>query len=583
MRTLAMYSDWKRWTVAALLISSVALAQTPAQSPPETSVIEGFVVRMGSGEPLAKAQVMLRPEQGRRPVFGALTDSGGRFRVANIRPGSYRLHVERDGYVDQQYGQVSPARPGTVLLLEPGQEVKDVVISLAPTGTISGQIFDEDGEPIEGATVRALWYDYEDGEKVLSRSRSAETNDLGEYRLYWLIPHEYYVSATYEDGFRELRTLREAVAASAPLVPPGGGTLAAPPAPVPETLEQIYVDTYYPGVHDPLSASPISLDPGIEIRAINFTLLPTRARAVRGTVVGPFSPEEGVSPNVIIVPRGGVTRNRINLRRDGGRNNRGSRDGSFELTGVAPGSYTVAAILSMGRRDRGRRPLFTGFVDIEVRDEDVEGLVVPVEPGIQLAGQVLVDESASELNVSRLRVRLEPMTGLPIGEPNARVDDDGSFVVNNVPRAPHRVSVTGLPADAYVASARVGGQDVLTSGVQVLPDMPNLEFWISGSGARLDGTVGVGDAPFTGAQVVLIPYDPARTDLYKVASADQYGRFSMRGIVPGNYRVFAWEDAPSGAYRDPEFVRRYEDWGERIRVEKTDQVQVQPRLIPAGN
>ncbi len=546
-------------------------------------MIEGFVVRMGSGEPLAKAQVMLRPERGRRPVFGALTDSDGRFRVANIRPGSYRLHVERDGYVDQQYGQISPARPGTVLVMEAGQEVKDVVINLVPTGTIEGRIFDEDGGPIEGATVRALWYDYEDGEKVLSRSRSVRTNDLGEYRLYWLIPDEYYVSATYQDGFRELRTLREAIAASAPLASPGGSTPPAAPAPMPETLEQIYVDTYYPGVHDPLSASPISVEPGVEIRAISFTLLPTRARAVRGTVVGPFSPEDGVSPDVIIVPRGGVTRNRVNFRRDGDRNNRRSRDGSFELTGVAPGSYTVAAILRMGRRDRGSRGLFTGFVDIEVRDEDVEGLVVPVEPGIQLDGRVLVDESANELNVSRLRVRLEPMTGLPIGEPNARVHDDGSFVVDNVGRAPHRVSMTGLPRDAYVASARVGGQDVLSSGIHVVPDMPSLEFWISGSGARLDGIVGVGDTPFTGAQVVLIPADSVRTDLYKTASADQYGRFSMRGIAPGDYRVFAWEDAPSGAYRDPEFVRRYEEWGQRIRVEQADRVQVQPRVIPAGN
>ncbi len=578
-----MYTHRKMWTAVALLVSSVALAQTPIQSPQETSVIEGFVVRLGSGEPLAQAQVILRPEQGRRPVFGALTDSGGRFRVANIRPGSYRLHVERDGYVDQQYGQVSPARPGTVLVLEPGQEAKDVVISLVPTGAISGRIFDEDGNPIEGATVRALWYDYVDGEKVLSRSRSANTNDLGEYRLYWLIPDEYYVSATYEDRFRDLRTLREAVAAAAPLPAPGSGTLPAAQAPMPETLAQTFVATYYPGVNDPLSASPISVDPGVEIRAINFTLLPTRAQSVRGTVVGPFSPEEGVSPNVIIVPRGGVTRNRISFRRDRDRNDRGSRDGRFELTGVAPGSYTVAASVSMGRQDRGNRRLFTGFVDIEVRDEDVEDLVVPVEPGIQVSGQVLIDESANELNVSRLRVRLEPMTGLPIGEPNARVDDDGSFVVNNVPRAPHRVSVTGLPADAYLASARVGGQDVLTSGVQVVPDLPGLEFWISGSGARLDGAVAVGDAPFTGAQVVLIPDDSARTDLYEVASADQYGRFSMRGIAPGNYRVFAWEDAPSGAYRDLEFVRRYEDWGERIRVEQADQAEAQPRLIPAGN
>ena len=578
-----MYKYRKMWTPVAVLIASVALAQTPIQSPQETSVIEGFVVRLDSGEPLAKAQVILRPEQGRRPVFGALTDLDGRFRVANVSPGSYRLHVEREGYVDQQYGQVSPARPGTVLILAPGQKVKDVVISLVPTGTISGRIFDEDGEPIEGATVRVLWYDYVDGEKVLSRSRSANTNDLGEYRLYWLIPDDYYVSATYEDRFRQLRTLREAVRAAAPLAPPGSGTLPPSGPPMPETLAQIYVATYYPGVNDPLSASPISVGPGVDIRAIDFTLLPTRARAVRGTVIGPFSPEEDASPNVIIVPRGRVTRNRISFRRNGNRNNRGNRDGSFELTGVAPGSYTLAAIVRMGGPDRGSRRLFTGFFDIEVRDEDVGNLIIPVETGIQISGQVLVDESANELDVSRLRVRLDPINRLPIDEPNARVDNDGSFVVNNVPRAGHRLSVTGLPADAYVASARVGGQDVLASGFQVVPEMPGLEFWISGSGARLDGAVGVADAPFTGAQVVLIPDDPARAELYKVASADQYGRFSMRGIAPGNYRVFAWEDAPTGAYRDPEFVRRYEDWGERIRVEHADQVQALPRLIPAGN
>ncbi len=580
---IEMYRYHNTWAPVALLIASVALGQAPVQSPEETSVIEGFVVRLGTGETLANAQLILRPEQGRRPVFGAITDLDGRFRMANISPGSYRLHVERDGYVDQQYGQVSPARPGTVLVLEPGQEVTDVVISLVPTGSISGRIFDEDGAPVEGATVRVLWYDYVDGQKVLTRSRSANTNDLGEYRLYWLIPDEYYVSATYEDRFRELSTLREAVRAAAPSAASVRGLQSATPAPIPETLAQTYVATYYPGVSDPLSASPIAVDPGLEIRAIDFTLLPTRARAVRGRVIGPFSSQEGVAPNVIIVPRGGVTRNQVTFRRNRNRNSRSSEDGSFALTGVGPGSYTVAAMLRMDRPGGGGRQTFTGFVDIEVRDEDVTDLIVPVEPGIQISGQILVDESAKDLNVSRLRVRLEPMNALPTGAPNARVDADGRFVVNNVPRAPHRVSVRGLPTDAYVASARVGGQDVLASGVGIAPDLPGLDFWISGAGARLDGAVEVGDQPFTGAQVVLIPDDAGRTDMYKVASADQYGRFSMQGIAPGNYAVYAWEDAPSGAYRDPEFVRRYEDWGERIRVEQAEQVQARPPLIPAGN
>ena len=207
----------KMAVLIGLLASSAALGETPwpteGQETEDPAFIAGYVVRIGSGGPLGKAQVLLRPEQGRSPVFGAVTDSSGRFVVANIRAGNYRLYVERDGYVDQQYGQLSPSRPGMVLVLAPGQQVEDVLISLVPTGTIAGRVFDEDGEPIVGASVRALRYDYHDGEKVLTRVREAETNDLGEYRLYWLTPGEYYVSATFEDRFRVAAALREAILA----------------------------------------------------------------------------------------------------------------------------------------------------------------------------------------------------------------------------------------------------------------------------------------------------------------------------------------------------------------------------------
>ena len=167
---------------------------------------------------------------------------------------------------------------------------------------------------------------------------------------------------------------------------------------------------------------------------------------------------------------------------------------------------------------------------------------------------------------------------------NVRVEDDGTFVLENVSQASYRVSLTGLSEDAYVAEARVGASDAFGSGIVVTPDIGLLEFWISGAGNRIDGTVAVDSgAVFTGAQVVLIPENPARGDLYEVASADQYGRFSMRGIAPGRYRLFAWEDAPSGAYRDPEFVERYEEFAEPVEAGQGGLIQAQPRLIPAGN
>jgi hypothetical protein len=56
----------------------------------------------------------------------------------------------------------------------------------------------------------------------------------------------------------------------------------------------------------------------------------------------------------------------------------------------------------------------------------------------------------------------------------------------------------------------------------------------------------------------------------------------MRGVAPGRYRIFAWEDAPAGAHEDPSFVRRYEDFGESLEIVPGTPSTARPRLIPAG-
>jgi hypothetical protein len=221
-----------------------------------------------------------------------------------------------------------------------------------------------------------------------------------------------------------------------------------------------------------------------------------------------------------------------------------------------------------------------GFLNIEVGADDVEGLFISVLSSVPVTGRVLVDQSASQINLSRMRVRLQAVGNLPVGSPNGRVEADGTFAIDSVSQTMHRVSLTGLPDGAYVAAAYIGGRDILGDGIQVTGDLGPIEFWVSGSGGTLDGTIRIrSDQTYTGAQVVLIPDDPERNDLYKVASADQYGRFTTTGIAPGSYRAFAWEDAPAGAFQDPGFVNLYEDFGERIEIEQASQSQIQPQLI----
>jgi len=109
-----------------LLVSSLAAQQAPVGSV-EKATIEGLVVSAGTGEPLRRAVVTLRQVQGREASYATSTDASGHFILKDIGLGRYRLWVERNGYVRQEYGQRAANRPGTILTLQPGQYLRDVV------------------------------------------------------------------------------------------------------------------------------------------------------------------------------------------------------------------------------------------------------------------------------------------------------------------------------------------------------------------------------------------------------------------------------------------------------------------------
>ncbi len=107
---------------------------------------------------------------------------------------------------------------------------------------------------------------------------------------------------------------------------------------------------------------------------------------------------------------------------------------------------------------------------------------------------------------------------------------------------------------------------------------------MSSAGGRIDGAVlSEKQEAFTGASVVLIPKGRARDDprFYKTITTDQYGRFTLRGIPPGDYKLFAWEVVERGAYQDAAFLRPYEEQGEPMQVKEGARLSVQVRLIPA--
>ena len=65
---------------------------------------------------------------------------------------------------------------------------------------ISGRVVDEFNEPVSKVYVRAQKASYVQGERVFSVVMETQTNDLGEYRLFGLVPGRYYISALHPDG-----------------------------------------------------------------------------------------------------------------------------------------------------------------------------------------------------------------------------------------------------------------------------------------------------------------------------------------------------------------------------------------------
>ena len=84
--------------------------------------------------------------------------------------------------------------------------------------------------------------------------------------------------------------------------------------------------------------------------------------------------------------------------------------------------------------------------------------------------------------------------------------------------------------------------------------------------------------------VVLIPQEKERRDreaFYQTATSDLSGQFTFKSVVPGEYRVYAWEDVEYTAWMDPDFMKPLESRGEAVSVSESGRPAIQVHLIAA--
>ena len=87
--------------------------------------------------------------------------------------------------------------------------------------------------------------------------------------------------------------------------------------------------------------------------------------------------------------------------------------------------------------------------------------------------------------------------------------------------------------------------------------------------------------PVSGALVVLVPDPPhrEREEMYSMKATDAFGRFSLLGLPPGDFKLFAWETVQGTNYTDPDFFKAFEDRGTPVHIEERQQQTVQLEVI----
>jgi hypothetical protein len=80
--------------------------------------------------------------------------------------------------------------------------------------------------------------------------------------------------------------------------------------------------------------------------------------------------------------------------------------------------------------------------------------------------------------------------------------------------------------------------------------------------------------------VVAVPEEKYRKlpDHFKTGSTDQQGHFTIRGLGPGSYTLYAWQDLDDGIWYDADFLKSQEADGRVLKVEDGSTQKVELKL-----
>jgi hypothetical protein len=508
-------------------------ARDLSSQPTGTAILRGRVVRADTGQPLRRVQVRaMAPEL--REGRTVMTDEEGRYELKQLPAGRITLMASKGGYVSLQYGQRRPLQPGQPIEIADGQVIEKLDFALPRGGVITGQVLDEFGDPVTGAFVQAVRYQFFNGQRrLIPAAGGIQTDDRGDFRMFGVAPGDYYVSATLRLGF----------------------------TPGVSDDRFGYAPTYYPGTPVSSEAQRINVGIGQEVAGIVIQLVPARTMTISGIARG------GDGRPLANVPIMMIQRADDGGSAFGGFGGSSTRaDGTFTVGNVAPGSYTIQARSITN-------PSEMASTDIVVGSADIAGLVLTVTRGATARGRIRIDGGTPTSDLRPGDVRIFQAAADPgplLGGGPGTVSDDWTFEITGLNG--RRYLRFNTPPAWTVKSVIVDGVDITDSAIDFKgDDVDGIDVVLTQRISEVSGSVtNASGAKITDATVVVFADDREKwtpmTRFIRSARPDQDGRFKVRGLPAGRYVAVALDDIEPGEETNPETLEQLRSRGTSLTL-----------------
>lgn len=514
------------------------------------ATLHGVVRNAATGEGLARALVRIEGDA----AAGVLTDGEGRFEIANVPVGPQAVEVHKPGF--RNAGNNGPATASDdqessshdVLI---AAAMPDVVFTLAPTGSIRGQVELSTGDAAESISVDLAQRTIQDGRLVWRQVGTTRTRSDGAYRFGLLAEGDY---AVYSEP---------SLASDLDGAPGGVGERRG------------YASAYYADAREPQGASRIHVANGQETQA-NLTLVQEPFHTVTAAVVfpgGASAERARAAPSVSVVDGAGRPLSYAAQY---------DAESRSVQAALPDGNYTLLVTSEpppMGRAGAESRAadVLAGSVDVSVAGHAVPNLRVALAAQRPSAVQLIVARSGVA------RVNTQPIE-VTAGHAEGWVDDSmASAFANGSPPGPleadylrpgsywlHTHLPEGLCESAFTAGGANLAREPLVMGLGG-PAAP-LELTVRNDCASLQlslpetvASISAGDEPFF--TVYAVPDFDLTLDVQPVTlRASTGGAATLSGLAPGSYHVYTFACAVRLAYRNREAMAALKNAGQAITL-----------------